>query len=187
MEEVTFEAVRWHRQNRRMILQDEIDRRGNVSEAASSEEVATAYRRLINNFERARAYDLAEDCSIGAMEMKRLDPTQPVFSRIAVNLYRLASNYGSSYRRALGVLLGFVLIAFPLLFACPLVGLAPNSGRSVLEPTGLIHSLEVATFQSNTHYVATNGLAWGLEILERIFVPAQVALFLLALRRRFRR
>ncbi len=185
MEAVRFEAVRWHKQGSRMMLQDEIDRVAHSQEATDYEEVAIAYRRLINNFEKARAYDLAEDCSIGAMEMKRLDPGQPFSSRAMVNLYHCASFYGSNYWRALVVLLGFVLVVFPLFFW--LAGLTQNPGKGAFAPDGLIHSLEVATFQANTHHIATNGLAWGLEILERIFVPAQLALFLLALRRRFRR
>lgn len=184
-EAVQFEDVNWHRENGRMVLQDELDLRANLKEASRHEQVAIAYRRLINNFEKTRDYDLAEDCAIGLMEMKRLDPGQPCSSRAMASLYRCASFYGSNYWRALVVLLGFALVVFPLFFW--LAGLTQNPGKSAFAPDGLIHSLEVATFQSNTHYIATNGLAWSLEILERIFVPAQLALFLLALRRRFLR
>lgn len=184
MERVRFEDVNWYREKSRMVLQDELDRRANLKEADSYEQVAIAYRRLISNFENSRAYDLAEDCSIGAMEMKRLDPDQPIFVRLAVNLYRWASNYGSSYQRALGVL-ALMVMAFGLLYS--LAGLTPKLGQTVLEPVGLIHAVEVATFRSETHAIAGSGLAWFLEILERALIPAQVALFLLALRRRFRR
>lgn len=81
METVRFEAIRWHKQGSRMMLQDEIDRVAHSQEATGYEEVAIAYRRLINNFEKARAYDLAEDCMIGAMEMKRLDPANFLFAK----------------------------------------------------------------------------------------------------------
>lgn len=181
---VLFEDVDWHRENGRMVLQDELDRLANAEGAASYEQVATAYRRFVINFDEAKHYDLSEDCMIGAMEMKRLDPAQPFFARLAVNFYRLASNYGSSYQRALGGL-GIILVVFGLLYS--LVGLTPRFGRTVLEPVGLIHAVEVATFQSETYAIAGSGFAWLLEILERILIPAQVALFLLALRRRFRR
>jgi hypothetical protein len=194
VEHVQLVDVRWHHEGRRMVIQDELDvtlssKSGRAQgqqeqREASYELVAIAYRQLINNFQKARAYDLAEDCWCGAMEMKRRDPAQSFVSRAMVNLYRFASFYGSSYQRALAVLGGGLLV-FGLLFS--LVGLAPNVGKSVLWPEGLVHSLEVATFQSNTHSMATNGLAWSMELLERMFVPAQLSLFLLALRRRFRR
>jgi len=204
-ETVRFEDVNWHRENGRMVLQDELDLRANLEEASRHEQIAIAYRRLINNFEKSRSYDLAEDCAIGLMEMKRLDPAKFLFAgrlgpcyekwpwlrwvgeHVSVtNLYRLASNYGSSYVRAFGVL-ALLLLAFALLFT--LSGVSPNPSRNAgaLAPAGLIHAVEVVTFQSPTRYVAGNGLGWMLEQVERLLVAAQVALFLLALRRRFRR
>ena len=184
VEKVQFEDVNWNRERGRVVLQDEIDVRAKPKVATSYARVAITYCQLINNFDRARAYDLAEDCSIGAMEMKRLDSTQPIFVRGAVNIYRWASNYGSSYPRALGVL-ALMVLGFGLLYS--LAGLTPRLGQTVLEPAGFIHAVEVATFKSETHAIAGSGLAWFLEIFERILIPAQVALFLLALRRRFRR
>lgn len=181
---VLFEDVQWHREKGRMVLQDELDRLANASGAATYEQVAAAYRRFVINFDEAKHYDLSEDCMIGAMEMKRLDPDQPIFVRRAVNLYRWASNYGSSYLWALGVLVFMVGVFGPFY---SLSGLTPKPERTVLEPVGLIHSVEVATFKSETHAIAGSGVAWFLEILERVLIPAQVALFLLALRRRFRR
>lgn len=207
VENVQFVDVRWHYRGHRMVLQDELDitePSGKFKEWQKYHELAAiAYRQLVNNFEKVRDYDHAEDCWCGAMEMKRLDPAKFLFAKrlsryyekwawlrwvgeqvSVTNLYRLASNYGSSYQRALAVLGGGLLV-FGLLFS--FVGLAQNVGKSVLWPEGLVHSLEVATFQSNTHSMATNGLAWAIELLERVFVPAQLSLFLLALRRRFRR
>ncbi len=200
IKDVQFVDVNWHRWSGRRVLQDEIDIIGPIKKEESEyqqfvkqtfgteptpyELVAAAYRQLINNFEQVRDYDSSEDFSIGAMEMKRLDPAQPTLVRLAVSLYRLVSNYGSSYPRALGVLALMVLV-FGLLYS--LVGLTPRLGQTVLEPVGFIHAVEVATFKSETHAIAGSGLAWLLEMLERVMIPAQVALFLLALRRRFRR
>jgi len=186
IEGIRFEDVNWHRHEGRMVLQDELD----VS--AGNELVAIAYRRLVNNFQRVRNYDLAEDCFIGAMEMKRRDPAQPWFSRLVVTLYRLASYYGSSYQRAF-----LVLVILLVLFAAFFVpaGLRPYEG-SVSAPAlcgwkalwaGLIHSLEVASFQRVTGYVVMGDFGRLVAVFERVLVPAQVALLLLALRRRFRR
>jgi len=204
--------VNWHKQAGRMVLQNELDvtaPRG-PGEAKGTEGqkkkrptetryelVAVVYRQLVNNFERVRNYDLAEDCFIGAMEMRRLDPAAPWFSRAAVTLYRWASSYGSSYVRAAAVL-GILLLAFGLLFALPWTDLHVKGPAQTASPSwvletvkvagrGLFHSLEVATFRSDTAYVTTKLFGRLLGIFESVVVPSQLALLLLALRRRFRR
>lgn len=190
IEGVRFEDVYWHRQRGRMVLQDELDVREGKSK--DYELVAIAYRRLVNNFEKVRAYDLAEDCFCGAMEMRRLDPAEPLFRRAVVTLYRWASYYGSSYQRAFCVLLIFLL-----LFAAFFVqaGLRPY-GAPASAPdlcgwkalwAGFVHSLQVATFQRITRYVTSGDFGQLVAVLENILMPAQLALLLLALRRRFRR
>jgi hypothetical protein len=183
IEQMSFVDVNWHKQAGRMVLQNELD----VTAPPGPEEAK----------ERVRNYDLAEDCFIGAMEMRRLDPAAPWFSRAAVTLYRWASSYGSSYVRAVAVL-GILLLAFGLLFALPwtdlhVKGPAQTAGPSwVLEAVkvagrGLFHSLEVATFRPDTAYVTTKLFGRLLGIFESVVVPSQLALLLLALRRRFRR
>ncbi len=212
VEGVQFADVRWHRQGGRMVLQDELDLTGPAPRPAH-ELVASAYRQLVNNFEKERAYDLAEDCKIGAMEMKRLDPKNFLFANwleayyerwrwlrwlgenvSVASLYRLTSHYGTSYTRALLVLLG-LLILFALLFALPWSAIerdkpsvAPQPVLGVLHRlvAGLFHSLEVAAFQRDSLYGVPTRFGRLASILETILVPAQLALFLLALRRRFR-
>jgi len=221
VEEVDFTDVHWHQRGRRMVLEDEIDVREGKSR--QYELVAKVYRQLVSNFEKARAYDLAEDCFIGAMEMKRLDPRNSILGRLGrwlsvVNLYRLLSNYGSSYTRAVSVLLVFLLL-FALLFPAfglrmsgdslpkdayytaapasaqtPTIswGLAlahPQRGRELWRTfkAGIWASLEVATFQKDPTVKPAD--TWGrrLAVIEDIVIPGQLALFLLVLRRRFRR
>jgi hypothetical protein len=216
VEGVQFVDVNWHRQGGRMVLQDELDLTdGTIGEAAGPpcELVAIAYRQLVNNFEKERAYDLAEDCKVGAMEMKRLDPKNFLFAKwlesyykkwrwlrwlgenvSAASLYRWTSRYGTSYTRALLVLVRF-LVFFALLFALPwsaiqrekpslppqpVLGVLPRLGA------GFFHSLETAAFQRDSLYSVPTRFGRFASILETILVPAQVALFLLALRRRFR-
>ena len=189
MEGVTFEDVNWHYERDRVVLEDELDLK---TKKGSYELVAVAYRRLVNNFERTRNYDLAEDCFIGAMEMKRIDRNQPLFVRAVLNVYRWASLYGSSYRRAVGVL--FLLIFFfGLAFAIPWVQLDASSEPNTLIRAsehflgGLIHSWEVATFQRRALYSPTSHFSQLVAGLETALVPGQLALLLLSLRRRFRR
>jgi uncharacterized protein YjbI with pentapeptide repeats len=186
VEQLQLVDVNWHRHTTRLVLQDEIDLQEPEKQTGTTHElVRIAYRQLINNFDKVRAYDLADECWVGVMDLNRFDPARSAFSRFTVVVYQLLSVYGTSYTRALVVLLGSALFVFPLLFT--LGGLAQSSNKASFSPSGLIHSLEVATFMSNTHYLSASALSWGLEIFERIFVPAQLSLFLLALRSRFRR
>lgn len=232
VEAVRFDDVHWHEEGwRKIVIQDELDitkpfkvegkkevpkeeshKETEEETAVHYELVAIIYRQLINNFEKVRAFDLAEDCWYGVREMKRLDPSHFVLSGwlgiyyrrwwwlrwfgerfSALYLYQKASHYGSSHQRALEMLV-FVLFAFAV--AYPLTGLEETKGvrlglTSWLEMfqaylSGWFHSLEVATFQRATLYVTTSKLGRLLEIFESILVPAQVSLLLLALRRRFR-
>lgn len=213
LDKLDFTDVHWFRRGNRMVLLDELDIRCGYTR--QPELVAKAYRQLVNNFEKVRSYDLAEDCFIGAMEMKRLDPRKQALGSLgrwlsATNLYRLLSNYGSSYARAFFCLLLF-LVLFALLF--PAFGLipsnAPQAGTSAREPTiswtralarphrtrelwstfedGFWASIEAATFQKNPTLKPADERGEHLRISEDIIIPGQLALFLLALRRRFRR
>jgi hypothetical protein len=220
MEEVEFEDVRWHRHLGRRVLQDELDVMGESGSAREEPEkrhelVAIAYRRLANMFEKSRAYDIAEDFSVGAMAMGRLDPENFLFARrlaphyrkrgflhwlgenvSALGIYNFASHYGSSYRRAFAVLL-FVVLIFGVAFS--LSDLESTRKSSGADSTNLLvkvserylggffHSLEIAAFRRDTYYVATSRSGRILVVLESVLVPSQLALLVLALRRRFRR
>ena len=215
VEGVQFDAVGWHQHNGRMVLQDELDILDKVERAPSYEETAIAYRRLITNFEKARSYDLAEGCTIGEFEMKRLDPSRFIFAKLlgsfyerfpllrrwigeqlsVVGIYRLASVYGTSYHRALAVL-GFLLIGFGVLFSAA-VDIKPmnvneisicsqSSARGAL-CAGLTHAVEVAALQKDLLYVPVSSSGRMTEVLEQVLIAGQVALLLFALRRRFRR
>jgi hypothetical protein len=193
VEEVRFADVNWFRRDdHRMILEDE--RR--LQQTGEYELTVTAYRQLINNFEKSRGFDEAEDCYFGVMNVKRQDPQEPFASRFAIAVYGVASKYGSSYLRALTVLV-ILLLVFGIAFANPASGLQRSTtvpwSYTGLERIlrllcgGLFHSLEVASFQKETSYVALSLLGRTLTILESILVAAQLGLFLLALNRRFKR
>lgn len=209
---VSFDAVRWYRQAGCMVLQDELDIVAQAQDAPSYEEVAIAYRRLISNFEQARAYDLVEDCTIGEFEMKRRNPDRFLFSEwlksiyelspflrtligeqvSVVNLYRLTSLYGTSYQRALGVLI-VLLFSFGLCFSMmegiqlSPTGAISTCGELTALCKGALHSFETAMLQRAPAYEAISFRGRMVEILEQIVVAGQVTLLLFALRRRFRR
>jgi len=133
------------------------------------------------------------------MEMKRLDPSQPLSRRIVTTLYKWASEYGSNYARTIVVL--FILLGFfGILYSLPGFGLMPTNDMAFLEGPylesgyswqrlldGILYAFEVITFTREPTFTVTNYLGKAVRIAETILVPGQLALFFLALRRRFRR
>ncbi|HXL22644.1 MAG TPA: pentapeptide repeat-containing protein [Candidatus Dormibacteraeota bacterium] len=144
-EDIRFEDVNWNRKNHRIYLQDEADLRepsqevvrdtpehGGIPPPLTHELVADAYRRLVNNFEKSRQHEWAEECFLGEMEMRRCNPHLFVFANrywanrlyanfgwarwlgeyvSLTNFYGLLSRYGSSYKRALAVLAALLLLS----------------------------------------------------------------------------
>jgi hypothetical protein len=125
-----------------------------------------------------------------------------------VALYRYASDYGNSYRKPMLWLIG-ILLLFAALLPLPRIGLkrqgaiqtetyasvwrtggswTPNLwAEARLTGKSVITSVDAATFQKSADYVPA--YPWGrvLAILETLFTSALFALFLLAIRRQFRR
>jgi hypothetical protein len=125
-----------------------------------------------------------------------------------VALYKYASDYGNSYWKPVLWLLGF-LVLFAALFPLPDVGLKRQGARQAetyasvwdlqksygenlwkelrLAGKGLITSVDAATFQRSAEYAPS--YPWGrvLAILETLLTSSLFALFLLAIRRQFRR
>ena len=126
-----------------------------------------------------------------------------------VALYRWASDYGNSYRKPALWLLFFILFLFPALFPLHGVGLKRqgatqaetytstwNLQKGYGENLGMearlfgksaITSVDTATFQRNAEYAPA--YPWGrvLAIVETLLTSSLFALFLLAIRRQFRR
>lgn len=240
IEQVRFEEVRWKRLGRRIVLQDELDITSDLRQPDRSHDlVASTYKKLIRNFDSWRQYDLSEDCFCGAMEMKRLAPNHFALGRFrrveefyrkhtwarkfgesfsVVNLYRVLNHYGSSYLRAIMVLVLFVClftIAYPFLGLCmkdsrtSVTGTASTSAINTddcatnafywgaaghnyrdyvkVVGAGLWVTLDVATFQKKPTVEPASKWGRRLASLELVIIPGQAALFLLAVRRRFRR
>ena len=274
---VRFEDVHWHTPGGRLVLQDELDLEG--ESPPKHELVADAYRRLVNNFEKARQYELAEQCIVGEMEMRRRDPRhfllaswaekekgprwkfwRPLQRSIGQGLkqwyakaslgrwlgehfsflyfYRALSTYGSNYARALFGLFALVFVLFPMLYGFTglrlpdphtlsgftvraassrsdsfvpkeyastkvnpeflLISWAGASKRgqqnhalatefSYVLWKGIVHSAEVVTLQRSPALEPASDGARLVAAFEIVAVPGQLALFLFALRRRFRR
>jgi uncharacterized protein YjbI with pentapeptide repeats len=137
----------------------------------------------------------------------------PRLSFVALSLYKYASDYGNSYGKPLAWLLG-VLLAAALLFPFPGVGLKqPISGNAansasvtysrvwnrqdsltnnlwteakLIGKSG-ITAIDTATFQRTPEYTPVYPLGRVLAIVETLLTSSLFALFLLAIRRQFRR
>jgi uncharacterized protein YjbI with pentapeptide repeats len=122
--------------------------------------------------------------------------------------YRWGSDYGNSYRKPLLWLLA-VLVLFALLFPLPHVGLRRNGfaknetygsvwragssvkqhlqGESKLVGKSALVAVDMATFQRNPEYAPAYPVGRALAIVETLLTSTLFALFLLAIRRQFRR
>jgi uncharacterized protein YjbI with pentapeptide repeats len=177
--------------------------------------IAELYQQLKKNYDDRKDYWTAGDFHYGEMEMKRLHSRfawkwarwlSYHFSLVA--LYKVASAYGESYVRPLACL-GVVVVAFTL--AYPLFGLElSQTGGGLLgywnwagffraypleHPAGwwgmilhsLMTSLSVAGFQRELRYVPS--YPWGrmVALFELLLTTTLGGLFLLAIRRQFKR
>ena len=125
-------------------------------------------------------------------------------------IYRYLSAYGSSYWQALAVIVMMVLI-FPGLFMFTGLQSVPtrieepshsiqyhippreDENRPALKQIStdylhsITHTLEILTFQRERRYRPANMFAQAFESFTTIILAGQVALLLLAIRRRFKR
>jgi len=176
--------------------------------------VAQIFQQLKKNYDSRLDYWTANEIHFGEMEMMRLaGPVRqwwhPRLSFLALSLYKYASDYGNSYGKPLAWLLG-VLLAAALLFPFPGVGLKGNAANSASvtysrvwnRQDGLTNNLwteakligksgitaiDTATFQRTPEYTPVYPLGRVLAIVETLLTSSLFALFLLAIRRQFRR
>jgi uncharacterized protein YjbI with pentapeptide repeats len=173
--------------------------------------IAETYHQLKNNYDSRGDPWTANEFHYGEMEMRRRSSRWPRVGLTA--LYKYASQYGLSMARPLAWLAG-VLLLFTLLY--PLAGLRPVAARTQVtlpvtqvkpitywnlpEATGWVprpvrlvgHSfmttLAVASLQREAaYYEPAYGLGRFLGILELALTSTLAALFILAVRRQFKR
>lgn len=178
--------------------------------------IAQIYQQLKKNYDARLDYWTANEFHFGEMEMKRLagpttGPLLPLrrwwHRRLGlVALYRRASDYGNNYRKPILWLIG-ILILFAALFLLPEVGIQRNghvatwssawqahrpilsnlAAEARLFGNSLLASIDTAMFQKAPEYAPA--YPWGrvLAIAEVSLTSTLFALFLLAIRRQFRR
>jgi uncharacterized protein YjbI with pentapeptide repeats len=165
--------------SRRTALFDELNVSNQKDDLAKVERL---YRHLKQNYESQRDYGRAGDFYYGEMEMKRrqLNP----LGQIPFWIYRILSGYGESYPRAL-----FWLVVMWLLFAVlfTVVGYTDEWGNHADLWRSLIYSAQSMTLFHELNI--TFHSAWGkaIKLVASVLGVIQIALFGLALQRRFKR
>jgi uncharacterized protein YjbI with pentapeptide repeats len=148
------------------------------------EAVAQVYRRLQANYGENYRYCEAADFYIGEQEMVR--KAKGKFRRfVCLNfLYKIASNYGESYRRPFAGLV-LTLVLFPVVFS--FFDLRPNLPEKPLFDL-LVDNLGFMTFSRTGMFdYFPDSFTRFLVITESITFVSLVTLFLLSLRRKFKR
>lgn len=175
------------------------------------------YRRLIKYYEDRREFALAEMFHIGEMEMLRWRPSVKIGNRTwawvvrnvsALGIYRLISQYGTSYRQAaLAILITWLGFSLAFLWAglgcrdvhhsCVAIqydilptslSAIPSAGAWLADLSrAMVHTLEIATLQKDTAFSPIGSASRILRAVGPVVFAGEVALFLFALRRRLRR
>jgi uncharacterized protein YjbI with pentapeptide repeats len=222
LEQITLRDVRWHRpksSSKRRALWDEVRPLEQREVERDYEKIAENYRQLVLNYERKRDYGTAEDFHIGEMEMLRKRKGAKIKSRWwrkmrewanTHALYKMLSNYGTSYWQAFMVLL-LMLFIFSGIFLCTGFQLSKGSTGStagVIEYNlwpdsehhvvpfsqwisdyckAILFSLSIITFQRERFYEPAGDLSRFWLFIAVFVLTSQTALVLLAIRRRFKR
>jgi uncharacterized protein YjbI with pentapeptide repeats len=203
VEEIDFSMCKWPKVNSRYAVWDEIDSLND--RRATLGELEQLYRRLQISFENSRRYAEAGDFYIGVMETRRKQLAQEnsefwrwlrqnLFSLIA--WYRHLSFYGEQYNRTLFWIL-FIILTFPVIYLFTGFDYSDtihaNTARETIGSDffqdylkAFIVSINTFTFQRNPSYKLTLG-SQLVATIESAISATLLALFLLALRRRFRR
>ncbi len=174
------------------------------------------YSALVKYHEDRREFALAELFHVGEMEMMRLRRATSANYLVSwcqknvsfIGLYQLCSLYGSSYGRALGVLVGmiFILAFFFMLngVGCYQEGLACSGFKYSFTLGGgpatpgvidalhdfwrsLVYVVEVAALQKDPTFIPTTSFGRLVRALVPVMIAGQIALLIFALRRNFRR
>jgi len=206
LEGINFRDVDWYRPDSRLNLFRRKHVLWDEAQGHDYEKIAENYRQLVLSYERKRDFETAESFHIGEMEMRRKKKGWlNVYS-----LYRILSNYGTSYWQ------GFIVLVLMLLFFSEiflLTGFKPSketlgieqrlieyniwpdsknqlvSVRQWLTDYGkaILFTLSIVTFQRERFYQPVGVWSQFWLFISVFVLTSQAALVLLAIRRQFRR
>jgi len=193
--EVDFTDVEWAPRGRHRAVWDEMEPKGPAKNYAL---IGELYRQLKHNYEEKRDPIPAGDFHFGEMEMRRLEPCKgwlrATYRRYlsAIAFYRWVSGYGEDYILPLAWIAG-VILGFALAFAAiPALALqtSPSSGASHavagLRPH-LLYSVMCFLLRGDKPLQPAYLAGHYMSVAEGILGPPLIAMFVLALNRRFKR
>jgi uncharacterized protein YjbI with pentapeptide repeats len=197
---VDFTKVEWAtRSDGRPAVWDEL-RSEEDGEEKDYALIAKLYRQLKYNYEEEQRDPIrAGDFHFGEMEMRRLEkPPKNAFVRFlkrylsAIAFYRWISGYGEDYIQALACSVG-VILAFAVVFAyIPVFALEPGASSTAshsMQGLGsrLVYSVMCFLLRGDQPLrpVCPPGYYWS--VAEGVIGPPLIAMFVLALNRRFKR
>lgn len=147
------------------------------------------YRQLRMAMETNKDYVTAHDFYVGEMEARQKRKWNPV-----LGLYRLSSFYGTNYARAFGFLLILLIIHFMLTIVCSTNFQVQKlfSGPDVIDAWGrlgdiLIHTISTGTLQRSGLLKNLSFSQNLIDVVARLVIPIQAAMFVLALRNKTKR
>lgn len=208
---IDFRNPQWQEENGFYILQDEFDIRKNIKgtvkelekswfpvktlfgiaklkwwepDRAGYDNIRILYRRFKQRCINEQNESDASKWHYREMEMLRKATSIKDFLQfITINLYWASSGYGENTSRAL-FMLSALLIVITTLFG--FFGI--NWTAHKIDIGNLfLNTLNIATFEKNSTLPLQQPCGGYLKIFTKILIPAQAALFVLALRNRYRR
>ncbi len=191
LSKVDFINVRWPQKKNRLIVYDELS---NVDDTESGDLLYT-YSQLKKNYEENRAYEQAGDWHYREMEIRRRNLSAASGNKLWRWLrrnflslypwYKLFSGYGESYGRSLSWIV-VIWAAFAIVYNCINQALTWPPSVSLIQE-GFALSAAVMTLQYKGLYSAGQLQCPQLIVLQILLTATVLPLFLLALRRRFKR
>lgn len=195
------------KKNANDVLYDEkvLDENGKLSEAlgAKINSVEILYRQLKQKYKEEHNQQEASKWHYREKEMQRRRTSRSeCLPFLLLNLYYYSSGYGEDPKKALKFLI-FLFIAVSLILGilglCPVDSDNPSYGIKCIRiwwPFDMdfrkvgaifINTLKYSLFQRDYYLKPSTQLGEFVRFLGQIFIPIQTALFVLALRNRFRR
>ncbi len=161
--------------------------------------IGKLYRQLKHNYEEQRDPITAGDFHIGEMQMRRLSnpPKNWLWRFLKRNLsflalYRWISGYGEDYVRPLAWIVGVILVFAAAFTLSPGRALQSSAASGTPEPVHgwwprLLHSVMCFLWRGGRPFQPVHLVGHYVSVAEGIIGPPLIAMFVLALNRRFKR
>ncbi|BCS89564.1 hypothetical protein PSDVSF_28060 [Pseudodesulfovibrio sediminis] len=174
---VRFYNVVWEERHGRYYLKDELESGVLETEHERLDAVKKQYGELVSYYDDVRDSESGEKFFISEMQVKAKKAKfyeKPVFA-----LYNITSKFGTSWLRAASLLLFLIFIFSPTVvcFSSEVDGYL----------SALVKTIQLLLLHKNAYVELKSDAIFFVYVLLQLAMLSQVALFSLAIRRRFRR